>query len=197
MVKKLLAATMLSACAMPALAADDSGVYLVGTIGSVTKITDVETTNSATGMIGYKFSRFFSVEGGMGALAADAKYTVAQTPVVIAGTSYTYTTTSMTGSEFSAVFGIPLSKNFSLYAKGGYTSLERSNKPSPPEVEVNWKGSLVGVGAQYMLPFSISAGGGKIKIGFRLGANRYNLKDATGALSMNPVNAYVGGVIAF
>lgn len=197
MIKKIWAVTILAACATPAFAADEGSVYLVGTIGRVSKITDVETTNSATGLIGYRFSRFFSVEAGMGALAMDAKYTVAQTPVVIAGTSYTYTTTSMAGQELSAVFGVPLSKNFSFFLKGGYSSLERSNKPSPPEVEVNWKGSLVGIGAQYMLPFSFNAGGGKVKIGLRAGANRYNLKDSTGLISMNPVNAYVGGVIAF
>ncbi|MDP2806063.1 MAG: outer membrane beta-barrel protein [Gallionellaceae bacterium] len=197
MMKKLLAATMLTACAMPALAADDSGVYLVGTIGSVTKITDVETTSSATGMIGYRFSRFFAIEGGMGALASDAKYAVLPAPVTVAGTTYQFTKTTLAGSEFAAVFGLPLSKNFSLYLKGGFTNLEREYSPSPNEYEDAWSGSLVGVGAQYMLPFSIKAGGGKIKIGFRLGANRYNLKNSTGTSTMNPVNAYAGGVIAF
>lgn len=196
--KKMLVAALLSTFATSALAVtDDSGVYLVGTTGTSSNITNVDNSTSLSGMIGYQFSSFFMVEGGMTLLADKANYLVAQTPVVIAGTTYTYTSTSLAGSEFAAVLGLPVTDDFSVLLRMGYSSLERTNSPSPPEVEVNWKGTTTGVALQYLLPYKFAAGKSKMQIGLRAGVTRYSLKDATGLLSETPLNTYVGGVIHF
>jgi hypothetical protein len=198
MKKKLLAVALLSAFAAPAFAADDSGVYLVGTAGTSSNITNVDTSTTLSGMIGYQFSSFFMVEGGMTMLADKANYLVAQTPVTIAGTTYTYTSTSLAGTDFAAVLGLPLTDDFSILLRVGYASFERTNNPSPPEVEVQWKGSTTGLAAQYIIPYDFSAGrGNKLRIGFRAGITKYNLTDATGLLKESPTNSYVGGVIQF
>lgn len=197
MKKKLLALVLLSAVSAPACALDDSGVYLVGMAGNTSNISSVDSGTSLGGLIGYKFNSFFAVEGGMTMLVDKANYLVAQTPVVIAGTSYTYTSTTLAGSEFTAVLGLPLTEDFSILVRLGYASMERSNSPSPAEVEVQWKGASTGLAAQYLLPFQFTVGGSKMQIGFRAGVTKYNLTDATGLLSETPTNSYVAGVIQF
>jgi hypothetical protein len=194
MKKKLLSVALLSALAAPAFATDDSGVYLVGLAGNTTNITNVETSPSLTGLIGYQFNSFFAVEGGMALLTDNAKYLV---PPVGYGGVGTSTSTSMSGSQLAAVIGLPFTEDFSILLRYGYTSMERANAPSPAEVEVNWKGTTYGLGAQYLLPFEIAVGRSKMRIGLRAGYNRFNLKDATGLLTETPTNTYVGGVIMF
>jgi len=195
--KKLFSLALLSTFSIPALAVEDSGIYLVGMAGNTSNISSVDSSTSLGGMVGFKFSSFFAVEGGMTLLADKANYQVAQTPVIIAGTSYTYTSTTMAGSEFAAVFGLPLGDDFSVLFRLGYASLERSNNPSPPEVEVQWKGATMGLAAQYMLPYDFAFGQNKMSIGFRAGVTRYNLTDVTGLLKETPTNSYVAGVIQF
>ncbi|MDX8400768.1 MAG: outer membrane beta-barrel protein [Gallionellaceae bacterium] len=195
--KKLLSLALLSTFSLPAFAAEDSGLYLVGMAGNTSNISNVDSGTSLGGMVGFKFNSFLAVEGGMVMLADKANYQVAQTPVIIGGTSYTYTSTTMAGSEFAAVVGLPLGDDFSILLRLGYTSLERSNNPSPAEVEVQWKGSTMGLAAQYMLPYDFAIGQNKMSIGFRAGVTRYNLSDATGALTETPTNSYVAGVIQF
>lgn len=203
MKKKLLAVALLSAFSVPALAAnDESGLYLVGAAGNVTNINNVDMTTSLggsglslNGSLGYQFNEFFSVEGGMIILAEKANYIIP--PVGYTGVGSTYTSTSLSGTEFAAVLGLPVTEDFSLLARLGFASLERTNNPSPPEVEVAWKGSVVGVAMQYLLPHDFAIGGSRMNIGFRLGANTYNLKDATGLLTETPSYTYVAGVIHF
>lgn len=198
--KKLLAAALLSIFSATAHAAkDDSGIYLVGTAGTSSNLTNVDTSTTLSGMIGYQFNSFFMVEGGMTLLADKANYLTAQTPVVIAGTTYTYTSTTLAGNEFAAVLGLPLTEDFSVLFRFGYSSMERSNSPSPPEVEENWKGGTTGIALQYILPYdiSVSRGGSKMRIGLRAGVTRYNLTDPTGLKNETPLNTYVGGVIQF
>lgn len=198
MKKKLLAVALLSAFSVPALAVDDdSGVYLVGSVGSVANITNVESGNSLSGMIGYQFNSFFSVEGGMTLLVDNAKYIVPPAPVVIAGATYNYTATSLAGSEFAAVLSLPMTEDLSILVRMGYAGLERTNTPSPPEVEVSWKGTATGVAVQYLLPHDFAVNGSKMRIGARLGVTRYNLTDATGLLTETPTNSYVSGVLHF
>lgn len=195
MKKKLLAVALLSAIAAPACAEDDSGLYLVGVLGRTGNIKNAEDSPSFGGLVGYQFNSVFSVEGGMTALVEKAKYKVPPPGYLGAGT---YTSTSMAGSELAAIVGLPMTEDFSVLIRLGYASMERSNAPSPAEVETNWKGSSYGLGAQYMLPYEFGRRGGNgLKIGLRAGYSKYNLKDPTGLQTEAPTNTYVGGVIQF
>lgn len=194
MKKKLFAVALLSAVAAPAYAADDSGVYLVGELGKTANISNAESSPSFGGLIGYQFNSVFSVEGGMIALAEKAKYIVPPPGYLGAGT---YTSTTLAGSEFAAVVGLPMTEDFSVLIRLGYASMERVDNPSPAEVETSWKGSSYGLGAQYMLPHEFGLNGNRLKIGLRAGYSKYSLKDSAGLLSETPTNTYVGGVILF
>ena len=193
MKKKLLVVTLLSALAAPAFAKDDSGMYLVGTAGNTSNISNVENAPSLSGLIGYQFGYFFSVEGGMSLLVDKANYIVP--PVGYTGVGSTYTSTSLAGSQFAAVIHLPMTDDLSILLRGGYTSMERTNAPSPPEVETAWKGNLYGLGVQYLLPYQFT--NHKVRIGLRAGVDKYNLKDPTGLLTETPTTSYVGGVIKF
>lgn len=205
MKKNILAVALLSAFAAPAFAANDvSGVYLVGAAGSTTNITDaaqksdnVGSATSLSGLIGYRLNSIFAVEAGMVSLAQKADYTVPVTVTPVGGTATTYTSVSLSGTEFAALFHLPLGDSFSIYLRGGYANFERTENPSPAEVETAWKGATYGAGLQYLIPHQFSIGRAKMQIGLRAGANRYNLKDPTGALSDSPSNSYVAGVIKF
>ncbi len=194
MKKKLCAVALLSAIAAPACAADDSGVYLVGVLGKTANISNAESSPSFGGLIGYQFNSVFSVEGGMTSLVDKAKYLVPPPGYLGVGT---YTSTSLAGPEFAAVVGLPMTEDFSVLIRLGYASMERTNNPSPAEVETNWKGSSYGLGAQYMLPHEFGLNGNRLKIGLRAGYSKYNLKDSAGLQTETPVNTYVGGVILF
>lgn len=195
MKKKLFAVALLSAFAAPAVAAsDDSGLYLVGQVGSTSNITNVDNSQSFGGLIGYQFNFFFAAEAGMIALANNANYQVPPPGYLGVGT---YTSTSLAGSELAGVIHLPLTDDFSLLLRGGYASLERTNNPSPAEVEVAWKGPTYGFGAQYLLPHQFSIARSKMQIGLRAGVNRYNLKDNTGLLTETPSTSYIAGVIKF
>jgi opacity protein-like surface antigen len=176
-------------------AGQERGVYLVGELGKSTNISNVNSTTSLSGLIGYRFNSVLSVEGGMDLLAEKASYIIP--PVGYTGVGSTYTSTSISGAEAAAKLSLPLRDWFSVFARFGYASLSRSNSPSPAEVEVSWKGSTYGVGAQITLPHEFSVNGSRMKIGFRAGVNKYNLKDATGLLTETPTNTYVAGVILF
>ena len=131
----------------------------------------------------------------MTALVEKAKYKVPPPGYLGVGT---YTSTTLAGSELAAIVGLPMTEDFSVLIRLGYASMERSNAPSPAEVETNWKGSSYGLGAQYMLPYEFGLrGGNRLKIGLRAGYSKYNLKDPTGLQTEAPTNTYVGGVIQF
>lgn len=194
MKKKLFAVALLSVIAAPAWAEDDGGLYLVGVLGKTGNIKNAEDSPSFGGLVGYQFNSVFSVEGGMTALVEKAKYKVPPPGYLGAGT---YTSTTLAGSEFAAVVGLPMSEDFSVLIRLGYASMERTDNPSPAEVETNWKGSSYGLGAQYMLPHEFGLSGNRLKIGLRAGYSKYNLKDSTGLQTEAPTNTYVGGVIQF
>ena len=191
---KIALAMILSTFAAPTFAAEDRGMYLVGVAGETSGITNVERVISASGLLGYKFNRFISVEGGMMLFAEQAKYIV---PPVGYTVGSTYSSTSIAGTEFAAKFSLPLGDWFSLYGRFGTVSFERTNSPSPAEVEVAWKGTTYGVGMQVILPDDYSLGEYQMNIGFRLGINKYNIKDSTGLLSETPSISYAAGVIQF
>jgi hypothetical protein len=195
MKKKLLALALLSTFAAPAVAAMDEGVYLVGLLGNTSNISNAEKGSSFAGLIGYQFSPLFSVEFGMTSLVDKANYLTPKTPGY--GGVGSYTSTSLAGSEFAAVIGVPLNEDFSILVRLGFASMERKDNPSPAEVETSWKGSVYGLGAQYMLPYEFGFNGGKLKIGLRAGFSKYNLKDPTGLLTETPTNTHIGGVILF
>lgn len=194
MKKKLLAFVISSAFAAPALAANDSGLYLVGLAGSTANVSNVDNGQSFGGFFGYRFNEVAAVEAGMISLFDKANYLVP--PVGYGGTG-TYTSTSLAGSEFAAVISLPVSDYFSGFLRLGYAGMERADNPSPAEVETKWAGSTYGAGMQFMLPYDFGVGGGKMQIGFRAGYSVYNLTDPTGATTISPSNAYVGGVIMF
>jgi hypothetical protein len=194
MKKKLLAFVVSSAFAAPVLAADDSGLYLVGLVGTTTNISNVDSGQSFGGFFGYRFNEVAAVEAGMVSLVDKANYLVP--PVGYGGTG-TYTSTSLAGSDLAAVLSLPVSDYFSGFLRLGYAGMERTDNPSPAEVETKWSGSTYGLGLQFMLPYDFGVGGGKMQIGFRAGYNLYNLKDSTGTLTASPSNTYVGGVIMF
>lgn len=198
MKKTLVAIALMSVVAAPAIAADtgqDRGAYLVGVAGQTSNISNVESGTSLSGLLGYRFNSVLAVEGGMTLLAEKANYIIP--PVGFTGVGSTYTSTSIAGTEVAAKLSLPLRDWFSLFVRYGYTNMERTNAPSPPEVEVNWKGSTYGIGAQLNLPFEFSISGNRMRIGFRAGINKYNLKDVTGTLTETPSNTYVAGVILF
>jgi hypothetical protein len=205
MKKKIIAVALLSALAVPAFAASDvSGVYLVGAAGSTTNIKDaaqkadnVGSATSLSGLIGYRLNSIFAVEAGMVSLAQKADYTVPVTVTPVGGTPTTYTSVSLSGTEFAAVIHVPLSEDLSVMLRGGYANFERTENPSPAEVETAWKGTTYGLGVQYLIPHQFSLGRMKMQIGFRAGVNRYNLKDPTGLLTDTPSNSYGAGVIKF
>jgi hypothetical protein len=205
MKKNILAVALLSGLATPAFAANDvSGVYLVGAAGSATNITDaaqksdnVGSSTSLSGLIGYRLNSIFAVEAGMVSLASKADYLVPVTPGYGGVVGSSYTSMSLAGTEFAALFHLPLGDSFSVFLRGGYANFERTENPSPAEVETAWKGTTYGLGAQFLIPHQFSLGRMKMQIGFRAGANRYNLKDPTGLLSDTPANSYVAGVIKF
>jgi hypothetical protein len=181
--------------ATPAFAGEERGAYLVGMVGETTNISNVDTGTSLSGLIGFRLNRVVSVEGGMSLIAEKANYTIP--PVGYTGVGSTYSSTSIAGSEVAAKLSLPLREWFSLFARFGYANMERSNAPSPAEVEVAWKGTTYGLGAQLNLPIEFSLGGTKMRIGLRAGVNKYNLTDATGLLTETPVNTYAAGVILF
>lgn len=174
--------------------AQDKGVYLVGAAGQTANISNVDNGTSLSGLLGYRFNSVFSVEGGMTLLAEKANYIV---PPVGYTVGSTYTSTSISGAEAAASLSLPVREWFSLFARFGYASMSRTNNPSPPEVEVSWKGSTYGAGVQINLPHEFSINGNRMRIGFRAGVNKYNLKDSTGLLTETPTNTYVAGVILF
>ena len=131
----------------------------------------------------------------MAMLAEKANYITP--PVGYTGAGSTYTSTTISGAEAAAKISLPVSDWFSIFARFGYTSMSRTNSPSPAEVEVSWKGATYGAGVQLTLPYAISIGGYGMKIGFRAGVNQYNLTDVTGLLTETPTNTYVAGVISF
>lgn len=196
MKKKILAVALLSALSAPAFAKDDSGLYLVGMAGNTSNVKNVDNSTSFGGVIGYRFNSFFMVEGGMTMLVDNAKYQVAQTPVTVGGVTYTATSTTLGGSELTAVLGLPITEDFSVLIRLGYANLTRVNNPAPPEVEVSWTGSTTGLALQYLLPHEFSVNRSKMQIGLRAGVTKYNLKESTG-LSETPSNTYVAGVIQF
>lgn len=194
MKKKLLAIALLSIFTTPAFATDDSGLYLVGSLGQVSNITNVADGTSFGGSIGYRFNSIFSAEAGMISLAQKSSYLVP--PVGYGGTG-TYSSTSLGGTELAAKFALPAGKWFSLFARVGYANLSRTDNPSPPEVEVSWQGPTYGLGAQFILPHEFGFTGYKMHLGLRAGVNQYSLQNPTGAQTINPTNTYVAGVIQF
>jgi hypothetical protein len=195
--KTLFAVALMTAAVTPAMAdsGQDRGAYLVGIAGQTTNISNVDSGTSLSGLIGYRFNSVLAVEGGMVLLAEKANYTVP--PVGYTGVGSTYTSTSLSGAEAAAKLSLPLTNWFAVFARAGFTSMSRSNTPSPAEVEVSWKGSTYGVGAQITLPYEFAIGGNRMRIGFRAGINKYNLQDVTGTLTETPSNTYVAGVILF
>ena len=195
MKKILLGGALLFTLAAPAFAGEDRGIYLVGMAGQATNISNVDSTTSLSGLLGYRFNSVLALEGGMALLAEKANYIVP--PVGYTGAGSTYTSTSISGAEAAAKLSLPVTDWFSIFARFGYASMSRTNNPSPAEVEVSWKGSTCGAGVQLTLPYEIAFGSNKIRIGFRAGVNKYNLTDVTGLLTETPTNTYVGGVILF
>ena len=195
MKKILLGGALLFTLAAPAFAGEDRGIYLVGMAGQATNISNVDSTTSLSGLLGYRFNSVLALEGGMALLAEKANYIVP--PVGYTGAGSTYTSTSISGAEAAAKLSLPVTDWFSIFARFGYASMSRTNNPSPAEVEVSWKGSTYGAGVQLTLPYEIAFGSNKIRIGFRAGVNKYNLTDVTGLLTETPTNTYVGGVILF
>jgi hypothetical protein len=185
---KCLALTLLTTLSLPAFAANSNeGPYLVGLLGSTTKMSTSADGSSATGMIGYQVNEFFAVEGGMGLLFDNAAYTTTQT----AG----YTASSMAGSQFAALITFPILDELTFLMRVGGVSFERANQINGVTSELweeSWSGTLMGVGVQGKLPFDI----GGVDIGLRAGIDRYSLSNG-GTSTETPLNVYVGGMIYF
>jgi hypothetical protein len=196
MYRIFLLVTFVSILGNSAVAAtsQDRGLYIVGVAGQTSNLSNVDKSAALSGLIGYRFNSIFSVEGGMALLAEKANYIV---PPVGYTVGSTYTSTSISGAEAAAKLSLPLRDWFSIFARYGYANMSRSNSPSPAEVEVTWKGLTYGAGAQITLPHEFAINGYRMKIGFRVGVNKYNLKDATGLLEETPIVTYVAGVIQF
>lgn len=189
---KSLTLALLSLLSLPVLAAgDDSGPYLVGMLGTASNISNINDSTSATGLIGYQLNDFLAVEGGMGLLFDKAAYTSVQ--------ANGNTASSMAGSQFAALIGLPLLDWASVYVRMGFASLERTYEVNGVTslLEESWKGSIMGLGVQFIIPHEFSISDARLQIGFRAGIDRYSLSNNAGTLTETPLNSYVGGVILF
>lgn len=183
-----LTLAFLTTLSLPVLAAtSDEGPYLVGLLGTTTKMSSSADGSSATGLIGYQVNEFFAVEGGMGLLFDNAAYSTPQTGG--------YTSSSMAGTQFAALLTFPILDEINFLLRLGGVSFERSNQINGATNELweeKWSGTLMGVGVQGKLPFDI----GGVDIGLRAGIDRYSIKNSANATE-TPLNVYLGGMIYF
>ena len=154
--KKILAATLLSAFVAAPVFAADNGIYVVGSVGSTSNIQDVDNAFSYGALVGYQFNRNFGVEGGYVSLGSKAK--VKNLP---AGTSGDI---SITGLAVAGTFTYPINDQFSILGRLGYNNLTGKANVSAFGLNVSASdtssGVLYGAAGQYNLNANLAVRAG-------------------------------------
>lgn len=171
-VSRTLGIVALTIIASPMLRAQDPGWYLGGTAGKTeSKLDDGQlikgllapnatpgantTEDRNTGwkaFVGYRFNRFFSLEGGYFELGKFDFASIATLPAGSLGGNV-----EIKGLNFDAVFTLPLTEKFSLFARAGANYADTRDSlsgtgsfvvtdPNPKKMDLNYK---YGAGLQY------------------------------------------------
>jgi hypothetical protein len=211
MMKKLFALVLLCAFSVPAWADKDHGFYVGVLVGKTSNIANIDSANfpnidslpSAGVLAGYQFNSFLAIEGAGISLIDKAQSQNSNTTTT--NTTGATVSRSISGAELAGVVALPVTEGFSVLARLGYANLSSTetttnssnnnggnNSTSPTEVEISWKGPMYGLGMQYLFDFH-----SKMRMGLRVGFDRYVLKDPTGLLTETPTNAYLAGMLMF
>lgn len=208
--KKLFALVLLSAFAVPAWADKERGFYVGVLVGKTSNIANIDSAHfpnvdslpSAGVLAGYQFNSFLAIEGAGISLIDKAQSQNSNTTTT--NTTGTTVSRSISGAELAGVVALPVTDGFSVLGRLGYANLSSTetttsssnnngnNNTSPTEIEISWKGPMYGLGMQYLFDFR-----SKMRMGLRVGFDRYVLKDPTGLLTETPTNAYLAAMLMF
>lgn len=180
--KKLIAVALLSGFASTAALAADNGMYVVGSLGMTSNVSNVDTSMSFGGLLGYQIDRNFGVEGGYVSLLSKAA--IKGLPTGVTGD------VSSSGIAVAGTYTFPINNDFSVLGRLGFSSVSTtanaSGKVGATPVSVSTSesssGVLYGVAGQYNINQALA---------LRAGLDFYNLTSNGSSGTAQNLNAAI------
>lgn len=166
---------------MPAVAETNTvfgkGLYFGMAAGKTDNVKNVDASSGVFPYhlgVGYKFNNHFSAEANYGNLYSVAK---------ILNTPSNYDSATLSGYDLGALITFPMGKKVSGFARLGYAKMTSEAEINNLKYSSDLTGTSAGIGVQ----FNYKPGGW-----FRVGYNKYSLKNALGGLPLEPRYIYIG-----